>query len=194
MEKAVFPEFDYSYSKAITVENLKVHLGFTSIENKEIESTITNQNNIFNLLFNSDYSHPNYIYTFTKKPIQDIQNNSLKYRLQTIKDLSVYYSDNSGTNVLNVTPEEITYLDLFLQFRTNAPIVLPADYNGISSPLSKILYSYMDYGTSGITLFNTRISEILVQINSSNTVPEIRKVLYKCLIITYLGNIIMQHI
>jgi hypothetical protein len=117
------------------------------------------------LLFNDNYSCDNYKYLFTRSEDSQTWPSSIRSRLMLYPTtVSFWYPSESGTNLFNLESDDITLLDTLLSYRsdstgvtiitdttstyiidTTAGITLYTNYNILSTNLSKLIFTYLDF-------------------------------------------------
>ncbi len=127
------------------------------------------ENSVIDLLFNDGFDSTSYIIVFKEIDFSSLGDAALNNRLSThissdlhifvsenAKYESLYSNDNDASNILEITPEEESLLDLLLVFRrTNTVDITSIIYEDLNSSLSKLIYLYLYLKTNkNYDLFN----------------------------------------
>ena len=131
------------------------------------------------MLFDDDYKHDYYRYLYASEENRLAWPYIVKHRLLVYPRSGKYYTlNNSGENIFLLKPDDFTMLDALLQYRidstsvemidstadvfindsTSGTIVLMANFNSLSTELSKLIYLYLDLKINkNITHYNSEI-------------------------------------
>jgi hypothetical protein len=139
-----FPELEREFNTywsnrgELTVDQLKLPARVSN-------SQLLNNDSVFGLLFNDDFSNESYKYKFTV-----INTNSLEAPIRdrvysTGSIISTYLStgDMAGMNIFQFSESDINMFDCLLEYRNdNEPDLTGFDYISLST-ISKLIYIYL---------------------------------------------------
>jgi len=141
---------------------------FSVVNRSQIPSPVTvddayiPQRSFIELLFNNDYSYTSYEYRY----IESASRSTIP--LEFLESIMLYPSsgqymnlDESGTNFFLLQSNDFTLLDALLSYRIDSialtmidttgvntfdttSVILYADFSSLSTPLSKLIYLYLD--------------------------------------------------
>lgn len=121
-------------------------------------------NSVVALLFNTEYSHSDYIHTYKEEPRKLCWPALTRQRLMIYPSSKYLVVDSSGTNIFNLQNEDLIMLDALNIYRNDATSLVMIDttglslvtdttsgisilfttYNSLTSKLAKLIYLYLD--------------------------------------------------
>ncbi len=119
------------------------------------------QNSFIEMLFNENYPYNRYEYKYSGVDSNASWPSCVRTRIMIYGGAAVYYQlDPKGTNVFLLQQDDFTMLDALLKYRQDSTSVtiidstattvfdstsgvLVANYNALSTPLSKLVYLYL---------------------------------------------------
>jgi hypothetical protein len=119
---------------------------------------------VVELLFKDDYSYDNYTYLYKNEDRKQCWPTLTRQRLMVYPSSKYYIPDPAGDNIFNLTSDDLILLDSLLIYRndstsltivdststqlitdTTAEIgILYTSFNLLNTPLSKLIYLYLD--------------------------------------------------
>jgi hypothetical protein len=139
-----------------------------------IDDTYMPQASFIEMLFNDTYSYNEYKYLYVLKQNKYCMPFSVFNRLQIYDFWRYCYVDTTGENIFSLVSDDITMLNALLQFRidstsltvvdsttattlthdTTASLwILSSSPSILSTPLSKLIYIYLDFAVNGRTTY-----------------------------------------
>ena len=169
--KIYFPELNYFYYKYKTeINDIVAEDVFLCQPNFGHYLTI-NEKSLFALLFSNAFSQSEYHYLFSV-----ISSNNLdiasRERIRSSRHTITCYvtsDDDNAENLLSISDETITMLDLLLNYRLNLSVDLSSIiYANLENILSKLIYIYLDLMLNNH--YNNIINILQPLVNSSNDI------------------------
>lgn len=106
--------------------------------------------NIFNMLFDNNYSYPDYSYMFQKISVTNLPQNivsrvMVKGSMVTCYRVCVNELGDELKNVLNITGTDVVLLDHLLSYRyTGTADISGIEFEELDTELSELIYIYLD--------------------------------------------------
>lgn len=158
---ALVPEFQYYFYNFV----------ITSIINRyeipapvPVDETFLNSGTVVELLCNENYSYDSYTYLYKNESRIQCWPTLTRQRLMIYPSSKYYIPDSAGDNIFSLTSNDFLLLDTLLKYRhdsTSVTIVdstanilvvdstantaiLYANFESLNTPLSKLIYLYLD--------------------------------------------------
>lgn len=160
---SLVPELQSAFNRFI----LRAETNQSQIPNPvDIPDLYLTANSFINMLFNNDYNEIDYSYLYKDETNPFFVPKVASSRLQIYPSSSKYLiMDSTGSNIFHLQADDITLLDSLLAYRidstslsiidttsttlfvidaTNNTSILFADYDNLTTELSKLIYLYLD--------------------------------------------------
>jgi len=166
--KEFFPELDYILSKSnndIFFYNPEDYIfGNTN-------SVILDTDNIFKLIFDSEYTSTTYMYKFYEETDLNNLPPDIATRCSVIRNKTIYLftDDVNGINYFNLNTEDLKLLDEFVKYRNdNSPNINSIVYNSLTDTgkhIYNLLYYFLtdDKYTDITSLNSTTMLQLLIK-------------------------------
>lgn len=129
----------------------------------EIPEKYINKRSFFHLLFDENYDHDNFIYTFSSFNINLLPSNIINRLYSRGKYIDCMVADEtSGYNVLELNDEELNMLNNLLTFKNTFTYPLnDISFEDLTSDLSKLIYLHIELLGNKNKELKTKIDKIL---------------------------------
>jgi len=144
MERVIFPQLEtIYYDKVLKTNNFEAIYQYPAIYSKRylLNEEVIYNNNIFNLLFNNDFTHTSYSYNFDY--FSDITP-ELRYIISGTDYKCVVCTTGVTMNIFKIQSIDITLLNILLYYRINKTddFILP-NISACITTLSLLIYYYL---------------------------------------------------
>ena len=134
-----------------------------------IDSTYIPEKSFIELLFNNNYSHTSYEYCYIESASRSTIPLEYLERIMLYPSSGKYMElDKTGENLFLLQPDDFTMLDALLSYRIDSTaltmidttglnnfdttsVILYADFDSLTTSLSKLIYLYLDLKARGNT-------------------------------------------